>query len=138
MSGEIFFHNKSKFFFTKTLMIMMIMKMNVMISRMSFLFLNKYWECHQIIEYLKIYSWSKQTHVKQINEFLMAMWNMWWHFRIFFRSDSFSKLPDWMSDKLSWIFDMSAQVVVNPTTHFKKINICFDLFFNYYLQLFVI
>jgi hypothetical protein len=27
--------------------------------------------------------------------------------QIFFRSDSFSKLPDRMSDKLSWIFDMS-------------------------------
>jgi hypothetical protein len=27
--------------------------------------------------------------------------------QIFFQSDSFSKLPDRMSDKLSWIFDMS-------------------------------
>ena len=27
--------------------------------------------------------------------------------QIFFRSDSFSKMPDRMSDKLSWIFDMS-------------------------------
>ena len=33
-------------------------------------------------EYLKKYSWSK--HVKQINEFLMAMRNMWWHFRFLF------------------------------------------------------
>ena len=30
----------------------------------------------------KIYSWSK--HVKQINELLMAMRNMWWHFRFLF------------------------------------------------------
>ena len=52
--------------------------------RMSFLILNKYWECHEITEYLKIYSWSK--HVKQINEFLMAMGNtcMWWHFKFLF------------------------------------------------------
>jgi len=28
--------------------------------------------------------------------------------QIFFRSDSFPKLPDRMSDKLSWIFDMFA------------------------------
>jgi hypothetical protein len=62
----------------------LIMKMNVMISRMNFLILNKYWECHEITEYLKIYSWSK--HVKQINEFLMAMGNtcMWWHFKFLF------------------------------------------------------
>jgi hypothetical protein len=46
----------TEFFFTKTLMMMMIMKMNVMISRMSFLILNKYWEYHEIIEYLKMYS----------------------------------------------------------------------------------
>jgi hypothetical protein len=76
MSGQNFFlttnHN---FFFTKTL----IMKMNVMISKLNFLILNKYWECYEITEYLKIDSWSK--HVKQINEFLMAMRNMWWHFR---------------------------------------------------------
>ena len=32
------------------------------------------WECHEITEYLKNSSWSK--HVKQINEFLMVMWNM--------------------------------------------------------------
>jgi hypothetical protein len=50
--------------------------------RMSFLILNKYWECHEITEYLKMYSWSK--HVKQINEFLMEMRNMWWHFRFLF------------------------------------------------------
>ena len=36
----------------------------------------------------------------------MAMRNMWWHFRFLF-GHSFSKLPDRMSDKLSWIFDMS-------------------------------
>jgi hypothetical protein len=71
------------FFFTKTL----IMKMNVMISRMSFLILNKYWECHGITEYLKNYSWSK--HVKQINEFLMAMRNMWWRFRFLFGQTNF-------------------------------------------------
>ena len=40
----------------------------------------------------------------------MAMRNMWWHFRFFIRSDSFSKLPDRMSDKLSWIFDISARI----------------------------
>jgi hypothetical protein len=34
---------------------------------MSFLILNKYWECHEITEYLKNYSWSK--HVKQKNSF---------------------------------------------------------------------
>jgi hypothetical protein len=61
---------------------MVIMKMNVMIFRMSFLISNKYWECHEITEYLEMYSWSK--HVKQINEFLVAMWNMWWHFRFLF------------------------------------------------------
>jgi hypothetical protein len=58
------------------------MKMNVMISGMNFLILNKYWECPEITEYLKFYSWSK--HVKQINELLMAMRNMWWHFRFLF------------------------------------------------------
>ena len=59
--------------------------------------------------------------VKQnMKEFLMAMWNMWCHFSFFlvrqilFRSDSFSKLPDRMSDKLSWIFDMSV-IVFNAT-----------------------
>ena len=30
--------------------------------------------------------------------------------QIFFRSDNFPKLPDRMSDKLSWILDMSANV----------------------------
>ena len=71
MSGQNFFSQQIIFFFTKTLMIM---KTNVMISRMIFLILNKYWECQEITEYLKIYSWSK--HVKQINQFLMAMRNM--------------------------------------------------------------
>ena len=80
-----------------------------------FLILNKYWECHEITECLKIYSWSK--HVKQINEFLMAMRNIWWHLcfnsvrQFFFQSDRFSNLPDRMSDKLSWIFDMSVTAV---------------------------
>ena len=67
------------FFFTKTLMIM---KMNVMISRMSFLILNKYWECHEITEYLK------SKHVNQM-KFLMAMRNMWWHFRFLFGQTNF-------------------------------------------------
>ena len=43
----------------------------------------------------------------------MAMRNMWWHFRFLFGQTNFlsvrhfSKLLDRMSDKLSWIFDMS-------------------------------
>jgi len=47
----------------------------------------------------------------------MAMQNMWWHFRFLFGQTNFLsvrqfffKLPDRMSDKLSWIFDMSAVV----------------------------
>ena len=47
----------------------------------------------------------------------MVMWNMWWHFRFFIRSDSFSKLLDGMSDKLSWIFDMS--VINNSSSYFS-------------------
>ena len=39
--------------------------------------------------------------------------------QIFFRSDSFSKLPDQMSDKLSWIFDMSDVVLSTP--HLSRI-----------------
>jgi hypothetical protein len=59
----------------------------------AFLFLNKYWECHEITEYLK------SKHVKQM-KLLMAMRNMWWHLRsLFGLSDSFSKLPDRMLDK---------------------------------------
>jgi hypothetical protein len=63
---------------------------NVMISKLNFLILNKYWECYEITEYLKIYSWSK--HVKQINEFLMAMRNMWWHFRFLAHRELLSSL----------------------------------------------
>ena len=44
----------------------------------------------------------------------MAMRNMWWHFRFLF-GHSFSKLPDRMSDKLSWNFDMSATVPLHNT-----------------------
>ena len=40
-----------------------------------------------LTEYLNIYSWSK--HVKQINKFLIAMQNMWWHFRPLFGQTSF-------------------------------------------------
>jgi hypothetical protein len=48
-----------------------------MTSRMSFLILNRYWECHEITEYVKIYSWTSWSkHVKQINEFLMVMQNV--------------------------------------------------------------
>ena len=78
---EFVFTTNHNFFFTKPLL-MMIMKMNVMISRMFFLILNKYWECHEITEYLRNYSWRK--HVKQMKSFLMAMRNMWWHFRFLF------------------------------------------------------
>ena len=61
----------------------------------------------------------------------MAMRNMWWHFRILFGqtnflwADSFSKLSDRMSDKLSWIFDMSeikgknVQITDKPYLTFK-------------------
>jgi hypothetical protein len=47
----------------------------------------------------------------------MAMRNIWWHLcfnsvrQFFFQSDRFSNLPDRMSDKLSWIFDMSVTAV---------------------------
>ena len=110
----------------------MIMKMSVMISRISFLLLNKYWECHVITECLKNYSWSK--HVKQINEVSMVMRNMWWHFRflsvrqIFFRSDSFFFiLPDRMSDKLSWIFDMSGLSVSSYMVSSTNKTDCHDI-----------
>jgi len=76
------FFSQQIILFHKTLMMIMIMKMNVMISMMSLSILNKYCECHEITEYLQIYSWSK--HVKQINEFLIAMRYMWWHFRFLF------------------------------------------------------
>ena len=56
-----------------------------------FLILNKYWECHEITECLKIYSWSK--HVKQINEFLMAMRNMSWHKFLYGQTIFFSVGP---------------------------------------------
>ena len=56
----------------------------------SFLILNKYWECHEITEYLKIYYWSWSKHVKQIKwvfngdaEYVVA-------FQVFIRSDKFS------------------------------------------------
>ena len=55
----------------------------------------------------------------------MAMRNMWWHFKFLFGQDSFSKLPDRMSDKLSWIFDMSeikgknVQITDKPYLTFK-------------------
>jgi hypothetical protein len=60
----------------------------------------------------------------------MVMWNIWWHLcfnsvrQIFFQSDSFSKLPDRMSDKLSWISDMSGFIVVNA--FFNNISIRFS------------
>ena len=79
MSRQNFFFTTNHNFFSKTLIIM---RMNVMISGMSFLILNKYWECHEMTENLKIYSWSK--HVKQLNECLMAMRRIWWHFRFLF------------------------------------------------------
>jgi hypothetical protein len=56
---------------------------------------------------------------------------MWWHFRFLFGQtyfsfgqDSFSKLPDRMSDKLSWISDMSGFIVVNA--FFNNISIRFS------------
>jgi hypothetical protein len=90
---------------------------HIPLYRIRVLILNKYWECHEITEYLKIYSWSK--HVKQINEFLMMMWNMWWHFRFFIRSDKFcfgqtvflNCLTECQTSCLGF-FDMSVQILI--------------------------
>jgi hypothetical protein len=136
MSGHNFFSQQIIiFFFTKTLMMMMI-KMNVMISRIRVLILNKYWECHEITEYLKIYSWSK--HVKQINEFLMMMWNMWWHFRFFIRSDKFcfgqtvflNCLTECQTSCLGF-FDMSVQILIIVWTLHSNTNNCLNITFKY-------
>ena len=67
----------------------MIMKMNVMISRVSFLILNKYWECHEITEYLKMYSWRQVNMLNKWRvfngdaEYVVA-------FKVFIRPDKFS------------------------------------------------
>ena len=105
---KFFFHKKIFFFSTNTLMIMMIMKMSVMISRMNFLILNKYWECHDITEYLKYYSWNKHA-LMLTNKWVLLLlystaklhsWKWWCRIcggilgfyllrQIFFQSDSF-------------------------------------------------
>jgi hypothetical protein len=136
MSVHNFFSQQIIIFFsTKTLMMMMI-KMNVMISRIRVLILNKYWECHEITEYLKTYSWSK--HVKQINEFLMMMWNMWWHFRFFIRSDKFcfgqtvflNCLTECQTSCLGF-FDMSVQILIIVWTLHSNTNNCLNITFKY-------
>ena len=81
-----------------------------------------------LTEYLKVYSWSK--HVKQINEFLMAMWNMWWHFRFLLHNFQLKLLSI-----ACCLFFFYIQILITPLVSCSHCVVCSSSIYRFWLPL---